>query len=458
MYNFCDSFMYKRWFLRKVFLLQIACLLVFNAGLSFGDRFMGLDLEEFRLDNGLRVLLVKRDVLPIVSIQLWYRVGAIDEVDGKSGVAHFLEHMAFKGTKSLKPGEFSKIIRAMGGDDNAATSWDYTMYYVNVPSRHTVRVLEMLKEIMFDVVFDEKEFDSEKKVILEERRMRYEDNPFGQFFEDFLYNSFRKINYRRPIIGWEEDIRNLSLQDLIDFYNTYYSPKNAILIVVGNIDKPVLKREIKRIFNVTSKNLTQKEEIVGEVEEFGIGRSEFKTVRKDAKSKAVIVGFRTPSYRMNARDVCAIEVLSYILVDGRGSRLYRDLVLDKKVASSVSGGIMVGKYPFLTYFFAVANPKIEVERLKEEVVRSIFDITNNQITDEEIRIAKKKIKADKVYDFEKNGGIASSFGWSEVVLGDYRKIDEFMKIVESITREDVLNVFKKYFYENNMILGVLDNS
>lgn len=430
----------------------------FMSRLSFGDRFMGLDLEEFRLDNGLKVLLVKRDVLPIVSVQLWYKVGAIDEIDGKSGVAHFLEHMAFKGTKSLKPGEFSKIVRAMGGDDNAATSWDYTMYYVNVPSKHTVKVLEMLKEMMFDVVFDEKEFSSEKKVILEERRMRYEDNPFGQFFEDFLYNSFKKINYRRPIIGWEEDIKNLTLQDLVDFYNAYYSPKNATLIVVGNIDKLELRKEINRIFNVSSKNLTQKEEVVGRVEEFGIGKSEFKTIRKDSKSKAVIVGFRTPSYRMNAKDVCAIEVLSYILVDGRGSRLYRDLVVNKKLASSVSGGIMVGKYPFLSYFFAVANPNVNIQKLKEELVKSVFDVLNNQITDEEIKIAKKKIRADKVYDFEKNRGIASSLGWSEVVLGDYRKIDEFMKLVDTITREDILDVFKRYFYENNMIIGLLDNS
>lgn len=436
----------------------VVFLLFFVVSLGFGDKFMGLDVEEFRLDNGLKVLLVKRDVLPIVSIQLWYRVGAIDEVDGKSGVAHFLEHMAFKGTKNLKPGEFSRIVRSMGGDDNAATSWDYTMYYVNVPSKHTFRVLEMLKEMMFDVVFDEKEFNSEKKVILEERRMRYEDNPFGQFFEDFLYNSFKKINYRRPIIGWEEDIKNLTLQDLVDFYNSYYSPKNAILIVVGNIDKQEIRKEVKRIFEVSSKNLTQKEEVIVGLEEFGIGRSEFKTIRKDSKSKAVIVGFRTPSYRVNPKDVVSLEVLSYILVDGRGARLYRDLVVDKKVASSVSGGIMVGKYPFLTYFFAVANPDVNVDKLRDGVVNSIFDILKSPITEEEIKIAKKKIKADKVYDFEKVRGIASSFGWSEVVLGDYRKIDEFMKLVEEITKDDLLNVFNKYFYYDNMVLGILDNS
>lgn len=423
---------------------------------SYGDESMDIDLEEFYLDNGLKVLLVKRDVLPIVSVQLWYNVGAIDEVDGKSGIAHFLEHMAFKGTKTLKPGEFSKIIRALGGEDNAATSWDYTMYYVDIPSEYTVKVLNMLKEMMFDVAFDRKEFESEKKVILEERRMRYEDDPFGQFFEDFIFNSFKKINYRRPIIGWEEDIKKLSLEDLVNFYNTFYSPKNAVLIVVGNIDKGNLKKEIMSIFNDSSKNLSQKKEEISNIVEFNTGKVEFKTVRKDANSKAVIVGFRTPSYRLSPKDVVSLEVLSYILVDGRGAKLYKDLVVDKKLVSSVSGGVMVGKYPFLTYFFALSNPNLDISDVKKEMINSIYSSIKN-ITDDDIFVVKKKIKADRVYEFEKNHGIASSLGWSEVVLGNYRELDLFMNLIEKINRKDIEEVFRKYFVDDNMVVGVLEN-
>ncbi|MEN2997618.1 MAG: pitrilysin family protein [Brevinematia bacterium] len=424
----------------------------------FGDGPMGLDLEEFYLDNGLKVILVKRDVLPVVSIQLWYKVGAGLEVDGKSGIAHFLEHMAFKGTKNLKPGEFSRIIRSLGGEDNAATSWDYTMYYVDIPSKHTVRILRMLKEIMFDVVFDEREFQSEKKVILEERRMRYEDDPFGQFFEDFLGNSFRKISYRRPVIGWEEDIRNLTLQDLISFYNTFYSPKNAVLIVVGNIEKDILKKEIREIFNESSKNFSQKEAEVEKVDEFGSGKVEFKTIRKDANSKSVIVGFRTQSYRASPKEAVTFEVLSYILADGRKSKLYKDLVVNKKLASSVNGGTMMGKYPFLTYFFLVLNPDVEVERAKKELLESLNLAVKGGITDDEIITAKKKIKARMVYEFEKNHGIASSLGWSEVVLGNYKELEKFMTIVDEITKEDIIKAFEKYFSENNLIIGSLESS
>lgn len=432
-------------------------LVLFLTDLSYGEMVMGLDIEEFYLDNGLKVVLVDRDILPIVSIQVWYKVGAIDEVDGKSGIAHFLEHMAFKGTKNLKPGEFSKTIRALGGSDNAATSWDYTMYFADVPSEHTVKVLKMLKEIMFDIVIDEKEFNSEKRVILEERRMRYEDNPFGQFFEDFIYNSFKKINYRRPIIGWEEDIKKLTPKDLLDFYNAYYSPKNAVLVVVGNIDKSSLKKEIISIFNETSKNPYQVESKVVNISEFNSGRVEFKTTRKDANSKAVIVGFRTPSYRMSPKEVSTIVVLSYLLSDGRAARLYQDLVVDKKLASSVDGSVMVGKYPFLAYFFAIANPGVEVLKLREELISSIYSITNRQFTPHELEIAKRKIKADRVFDFEKNHGIASSIGWSEVVLGNYKELDRFMNIIEEVSLDDVNQAFRKYFVDDNMIVGILEN-
>lgn len=439
--------------LRILFLISV----LFLTSFSYGEMIMGLDLEEFYLDNGLKVVLVDRDILPIVSIQIWYRVGAIDEVDGKSGIAHFLEHMAFKGTKNLKPGEFSKTIRALGGSDNAATSWDYTMYFANIPSEHTVRVLKMMKEMMFDILIDEKEFNSEKKVILEERRMRYEDNPFGQFFEDFIYNSFKKINYRRPIIGWEDDIKGLTPKDLIDFYNSYYSPKNAILVIVGNIDKNSLKKEITSIFNETSKNLYQVESKVEKLSEFNTGKVEFKTKRKDANSKAVIVGFRIPSYRMSPKEVSALEVLEYILSDGRTARLYQDLVVSKKIASSVDGSVMIGKYPFLAYFFAIANPSIEVSKLREELISSIYSLTNKQITPRELEVVKKKIKADRVFELEKNHGIASSIGWSETVLGNYKELDRFMSMVEKVSIDDVNQVFRKYFIDDNMIVGILEN-
>ncbi|MFN4245180.1 MAG: M16 family metallopeptidase [Brevinematia bacterium] len=434
-------------------ILFLVLLFVF-VGSGFGDSFM--DLNEFYLDNGLKVILVKRDILPIVSVQLWYKVGAVDEVDGKSGIAHFLEHMAFKGTKNLKPGEFSKIVRSLGGEDNAATSWDYTFYYVDVPSEYTVKVLEMLKEMMFDIKFDYTEFEREKKVILEERRMRYEDDPFGQFFEDFLLNSFKRINYRRPIIGWEKDIKSLTLGDLIHFYNTYYSPKNATLIVVGNIDKEYVSKEIARIFSESSKNLTQKEENVENIAEFNVGKIEFKTVRKDAKSRAVIIGFRTPSYRISKKDVASLEVLEYILADGRGSRLFKDLVVSKKLVSSVSGGMMLGKYPFLIYFFAIANPDVSLSSIRSEMISCINSIQKG-VLQEELKVAKKKIKAERIYELQKNKGIASSFGWSEVVLGDYRELDNFIKVIDEVTEEDVIETFKKYFSENNMIVGVLEN-
>lgn len=416
-----------------------------------------INTEEFYLDNGLKVLLVERNILPTVSIQIWYRVGAIDETDGKSGLAHFLEHMSFKGTKSLKPGEFSRIIKSMGGEDNAATSWDYTMYYVNVSSEYTTKVLSMMKEMMFDLVIDPKEFESEKKVVLEERRMRYEDDPIGQLFEEFLAKTFNKINYKRPIIGWENDIKNLKVEDMKNFYNTYYSPKNATLIIVGNFDKNKLKEDIKKIFNENSKNKYQKKLEIVDISEYNQGKVEFSITRKDSNTKAVILGFKTPSYFSNPKDTAALEVLSYILTDGRTSRLYKDLVITKKVAASVSGGTLLGKYPFITYFLAIPTPNTTTQTLKQELIESVNSIIKSPITEEELKIAKKKIKADKVFDFEKNRGIAGTLGWSEVILGDYKEFDNFINLTEKVTKEDIERVFNKYFLEQNSSIGILEN-
>jgi zinc protease len=421
---------------------------------SSGEKVMGLGYKEYTLSNGLKVVIVERKILPIVSVQLWYRVGAVDEIDGKSGLAHFLEHMSFKGTKNLKPGEFSRIIKSLGGSDNAATSHDYTMYYVDVSSEHLSKVLPMLKEMMFDLVLDPKEFESERKVILEERRMRYEDNPMGQFFEDFLYDSFKKINYRRPVIGWEEDIKSLTIDDMLNFYNTYYSPKNAILVIVGNVSSDKIIDEVRKVFDINQKNSYQKAIEIEKISEINSGKVEFKTIRKDANTKAVIVGFRTPSYLDSPKEVVALDLLAYIISDGRSSKLYQKMVVDKKIASSVSGGQMLGKYPFLTYILAIANPDVSLEDLKREMISSILEV-GREINDEDLKVAKKKMKADFVYEFEKNHGIASSIGWAYCVLGDYRELDKFLEISDKISLDDIKSVLNKYFRDENMIVGVL---
>ncbi len=434
----------------------IVFLILFLVFLSFGDSFMNIDVEEFRLDNGLRVILIQREVLPVVSVQLWFRVGAVDEVDGKSGVAHFLEHMIFKGTENLKPGEFSRIVKSMGGSDNAATSHNYTMYYVDVNSENLDKILWMFREILFFLKIDPKEFDSEKKVILEERRMRYEDDPIGQLFEDFLKNSFETINYKRPVIGWENDIRNLTVSDMLEFYNTYYSPKNAVLVISGNIDIEYTKRRVSELFSVDMKNKTQKELKVENVKETKNTKTEFVLERKDDKTKAIMIGFKTPSYHVSPRDVATLHVISYILAEGTSSRMYKELVVSKRLASSVSGGIMIGKYPFLTYFLSIANDGVNISALKEEMLSQIRKLISEKVLDDEIKVAKKKIKADFVFDMETNHDIASSIGWAEVVLGSYKNLQKLLSYIEMVTEKDIKQVLQKYFTENNLTIGILN--
>ncbi|MGD1982283.1 MAG: pitrilysin family protein, partial [Chromatiaceae bacterium] len=290
-------------------------------------------VSEYQLDNGMKVLVKPDRRAPVVVSQVWYRVGASYEPDGLTGVSHALEHMMFKGTESLGPGEFSKTISALGGDENAFTGRDYTAYFETLAVEHLDTALRLEADRMRNLALDPGEFAKEIKVVKEERRLRTEDRPSGKVFEQFNAVAWRASPYRNPIIGWMNDIKHLSLEDLADWYERYYAPNNAILVVVGDIDPEAVFEMAKTHFGGFEPMEIPALKPFVEPEQSGETRV---TVSVPAKQPFVLLGYKAPVIGRAEEDwePYALYVLSSVLDGGNSARLSRELVRGSAIAAS----------------------------------------------------------------------------------------------------------------------------
>src|SRR5690349_1512553 len=278
-------------------------------------------VQEFVLDNGLKVLLLEDHKSPAVTFQVWYRVGGRNEKDGKSGLAHFLEHMMFKGTPTTGPEEYSRIIAKNGGRSNAFTSSDMTVYFATM-SRDKIGIeLDLEADRMANAQLGEKYFSAEKKVIQEERRLRTDDNPASALSEVASAVAFMVHPYRRPVVGWMEDIENLTRQDLVDFYKLYYEPNNAFIVMVGDFSSTEVIEKIRSAFGKIPRGPEPPKVNVEEPEQRGERRV---ILKKEAELPFTLMFYHAPN--LKSPDSFALDVLSVVLAGGRSSRLYRDLI------------------------------------------------------------------------------------------------------------------------------------
>src|SRR5437667_3878657 len=284
------------------------------------------------LDNGLHVLLLEDPRSPIVSFQVWYRVGSRNELRGATGIAHFLEHLMFKGTPSHGAKQFAQLIEENGGQDNAFTSQDVTSYFVDIAADKLDLVIELEADRMQNLLLDPKEIASEREVVIEERRTRTEDDPGGFLGEEVNSIAFKAHPYGYPIIGWMEDIKRITPAEIRAFYKTYYVPNNALVVAVGAFEAPAVLGKIRRSFRRIPRGKTPPPVLAVEPPQNGERRV---TVRKEAELPIVYLGWHVRNQRSN--DAPALEVLSTILSGGRASRLYRDLVYQRQLALEAGG-------------------------------------------------------------------------------------------------------------------------
>jgi zinc protease len=407
-------------------------------------------LQEVILENGLKVLLLENHKSPSVTFQVWYRVGSRNEEDGKSGLSHFLEHMMFKGTSKVGPEEYPRIIARNGGRSNAFTSTDVTVYFATMSREKIGIAIELEADRMTNALLNGNYFEPEKKVIMEERRLRTEDNPTSALAEVVGAVAYTVHPYRRPVIGWMADIQNLAREDLQRHYRTYYHPNNAFVVVVGDFSSQEILAKIKDVFEKVPRGAQPPKVRLEELPQRGERRV---ALKKEAELPFLSFYYHVP----NIKDAhsFALDLLSVILASGRSSRLYRDLVYSKHMARSVDadyGGLSVDPpvFSITTQIMPDKDPS-EVER----AIDALLDRIKSEPVDErELQKAKNQVEAAFIFGQDSNFGQAMRIGQYESAAG-WRLLDSYLEGIRRVTPGDILKVAKQYLDRDRRTVGLL---
>jgi zinc protease len=424
--------------------LLIAALVV-PAAVRAADRVVAATL-----DNGLRVLLLEDHRSPIVSFQVWYRVGSRNEQRGATGIAHFLEHLMFKGTPTHGPKQFARLVEENGGQDNAFTSQDVTSYFVDIAADKLDLVMELEADRMRNLLLDPKQIDAEREVVIEERRTRTEDDPGGFLGEEVSSIAFKAHPYGFPIIGWAEDIKRVTPGEIRAFYRTYYVPNNAMIVAVGAIKAPETLEKIRRRFGSIPRGPAPPPVLAVEPLQNGERRV---TVQKQAALPIVYLAWHVPNQRSD--DAPALELLSTILAGGRASRLYRDLVYQRQLALDAGGDYSYFSVdPNLFWFWATAMPGQTPETLEKELVAHMDRLKAEPVTDEELARAKNQIEAAFVFQEDSVHRRAALLARFEVI-GGHTLRDTFIARIRGVTAADLTRVARTWFPPERKSVGVL---
>ncbi|MGB4068401.1 MAG: pitrilysin family protein [Nitrospira sp.] len=412
---------------------------------------LGAEPSEFILSNGMKVLLVEVPKAPVATVQVWYKVGSRNEVMGRAGLSHMLEHMMFKGTARYPKGSFSKIVRKNGGIDNAFTGQDFTAYFENVAADRVGLALELEADRMQGLLLDHSEFQTERDVVKEERRLRSEDDPQGALVEALFAQAFLSHPYHWPVIGWFADLDAMSLEDLQRHYDTFYSPNNATLVVVGDIKSDVLLPTIKRLFEPIPRGPSPKQTLAPEPEQRGERRF---LLKREAQVPFVMMGFRVPNY--SSEDSYALDILESVLSHGKSSRLYQNLVYEQKNSLSVGAEYsLIQTDPGLFYFYSLVNPTAKVEAVEEALHREIHRLQNEPPSEQELQRAKNQVEASRVFEQDSNFRHAMLLGQLESVGAGWRRLDQYIERIRAVTAKDIQRVAKQYLTQDNRTIGIL---
>lgn len=402
------------------------------------------------LDNGLRVLLLEDHRSPIVSFQVWYRVGSRNEQRGATGIAHFLEHLMFKGTPTRGPKQFARLVEENGGQDNAFTSQDVTSYFVDVAADKLDLVIDLEADRMQNLLLDPKEITSEREVVIEERRTRTEDDPGGFLGEEVGSIAFKAHPYGSPIIGWMEDIKRITPAEIRAFYKTYYVPNNAMVVAVGAFRAQAALEKVQRAFGRIPRGKTPPPVLAVEPPQNGERRV---TVRREAQLPIVYMAWHVPSQRSN--DAPALEVLSTILSGGRASRLYRDLVYQRQLALEAGGDYSYFALdPNLFWFWATPMPGQTPETLEAELSKHMERFKTEPVTDEELARAKNQIESTFVFQEDSVHRRAALLARFEMI-GGFALKDSFIAKIRAVTAADVTRVASAWFAPEQKSVGIL---
>jgi zinc protease len=412
-------------------------------------------ITEYRLDNGMKVIVKEDHRAPVVVSQVWYKVGSSYEPDGVTGISHVLEHMMFKGTEKFGPGEFSRIISALGGNENAFTSRDYTAYFETLAVEHLERALELEADRMRNVRLDPAEFAKELEVVKEERRLRTEDKPSGKVFEQFNAVAWRSSPYRNPVIGWMNDLEHMTVDDLANWYRRWYAPNNATLVVVGDVRPEAVREMAERHFGRLETSEIPPLKPAAEPKQVGETRIE---VKVPAKQPYLLMGYKTPIVGQSEEpwEPYALHVLSSVLDGGDSARLSRQLVRGSGIAASA--GAEYGSYARLPGMFLLSGTPTDghsVAEVEQGLRDQVAALRDQLIDEKELRRVVTQAVASKVYQADSLFYQAMEIGVLETVGLDWRLIESEIEAIKSVTPEQVRTVARRYLIDENLTVATL---
>ena len=413
--------------------------------------------QTFDLANGLQVIVIPNNKVPAVSHMIWYRVGAMEDPRGKTGIAHFLEHLMFKGTPEHPEGEFSKLLAQNGGRENAFTSHDYTAYYQNISKDKLEMVMRLEADRMRNLELKPEQVDSERKVILEERRMTIDNSPRRLLTEQMDAAMYFNHPYGTQIIGWENDMKGLQQQDALDFYRKYYAPNNAILVVSGDVTAKEVKKLAEKYYAGIKKSDLPKPESFSVPTQTAAKRVEYKDAR--VKEPEFWRTYMAPSHKYgSSEDVFPLIVLSKILGGGTTSRLYKSLVIDQKLAVNIGvyyDDLKRGPSEFTV--FAIPSEKSDIGTLEQAINEEIQKTIDEMVTEEELESAKKSLIADQIYSREGLQEMGYLAGEATVVGLDPDYITTWGDRVNAVTPEQIQQAAQDVLQSSSSVTGILDS-
>jgi predicted Zn-dependent peptidase len=390
------------------------------------------------LDNGLRVVLLEDRRTPVVAFQLWVDAGSSDE-SFYTGIAHLFEHMMFKGSKNIEPEVHARLINERGGRINAYTNRDVTVYHEDVTSESLPLVIDLEAERFANLSITHDTLQSEREVVLEERRLRTEDTPDGRAFEALAATVWQAHPYRWPVIGWRSGVESVTVEACQEFFDTYYAANNLTVVIVGDFEtEPTLER-IRRSFGQLKRAPTLPRNPTTVVPQRGERRT---TVFFDAKIPLLYAGWHAPP--SGHPDGEALDITSEILSGGRSSRLYRSLVYDQEKALYAHGGFFEMRDAGMFYAVAGARPGTSVEELEAAFMAEIDKIAEEGVTESELAKAKRQMEVGLVNGFETNHSQASRIGFEIVFFGRVRSLDERLAAIRNVSLDDVQRVVRTY--------------
>jgi zinc protease len=430
---------------RTVAVLAILCLFIFMGSAALADP---AKVSRTKLDNGLTVVIEEEHSAPVVSIQMWVRVGSADEPKKLAGISHVFEHMLFKGTEKRGVGQIANMIESVGGDINAYTSFDNTVYHLTVPSRHFGTGIDVISDAIQHSSFDPEELKKELEVVLEEIRMN-EDSPGRKLFKSLLGSAFTTHPYGRPVIGYVDTVKSFTRQDILSFFRKWYVPNNMVLVIVGDVEHDETIKAVKEAFRGFKKapDPHKKRPVEPKQNEMRAG-----VVSMQVQDAQLGMTFHIPTVK--DEDTYAIDVMESILSGGETSRLYKKLKLEDELVHGISAYSMSLKNPGLFFITSMLKPE-NVEKTLTNSLEVIQKLALEGPDHEEIQRAKFNMESSFVYSRETMDGLAGKLGFFEVNLGDYAFEKKYIENIRKVTPEDVKRVTARYLTPANMTVAVL---